>query len=120
MTAQLQKINAKYPIDREKISLLYVAKYSFTIIAEVISSILNALNSALSDEKDTPIIPELTQYFKIDLHPSTLKKRDSLIVNTQILVNADNNNNAVSVCESFKSISEDNELIYKKQNQNIT
>ena len=59
---------------------------------------------------------------ELNLSSETYRKRDSKVVNTQIVVMSESknlkraNNNAISVCESFKCISADNGLVYRNLN----
>lgn len=54
------------------------------------------------------------------LSPSTKRKKEATVVNVQILVESyskdktRNENNALSVCQAYNVLAEDNELIYKK------
>ncbi|MEG0944411.1 MAG: hypothetical protein RSD74_02235 [Angelakisella sp.] len=56
----------------------------------------------------------------LEISGDSLRKRDKPVVNTQVIVMAESNdpikanNIAISVCESFKSISGDNELMYSR------
>jgi hypothetical protein len=60
------------------------------------------------------------------LQPGTQQKKDSTIVETQMLVFSESenkmraSNSAYSVCEAFKSISSDNELSYRKYTKKTT
>lgn len=59
------------------------------------------------------------------LSSSTYKKKDSNVLDTQIVVLSDSldqtrkNNNIISVCHSFKTIDEDNELVERQVRKNF-
>lgn len=122
----MNRFNNNEPLDREVLSLQYLFKSTAITIKEILQGLFEGFNSIFSktETKSTSFleaaITNLVAVNKKELSKSTLSKKDSLILNTQIIVQSDSNdmqrklNNAISVAEAFKSISEDNELIYKK------
>lgn len=106
----INKLKSGDPIDRNKFGAGYVLKLMFNIIAHTLELIASSF--FLMKPDDTP-------KYDIQLLPETKRKRDVRICETQILCFSDSEshqralNNAMSVCESFKSVTGDNELVYK-------
>jgi hypothetical protein len=125
----IDKIKHRQPIEKQKLSTKYISKYVLTSLIGLIDSIMEVVFDFLGSpkkEKDNQMslldLAITTLNVDKDLSPATKKKRDTTVLNTQLLVVSESddktrrNNNAVSVCQSFKSIDGDNELIYKKFN----
>jgi len=112
--AVFNKYQQGYPVDKEYTNGLYLLKMAIKIIYSVVDTILTSLGSFLGTEVKTD---------KLLLNDGIIsaeskKKKNSPVINTQIIVLAEGSknikNNAVSVCESFRCLSADNELVYKK------
>ncbi|HYF75468.1 MAG TPA: hypothetical protein VD757_02670, partial [Candidatus Nitrosocosmicus sp.] len=120
----LKKLDDNYPVDREKFSVSYALKMILTILLEVVDIATDALSKLFGESKENQQVifqmPLLQQ--PKPLLPATSQKKDASIIETQMLVLSESsdrirgNNNAYSVCEAFKSISGDNELIYHRYN----
>jgi len=89
-------------------------------IFNVIGSILEGLGKEV--RKDSPL-DNLIGYLdknKVELSELTKRKRLDTVIGSQIAIVSSSNdknrslNNAISVCQSYRSIEGDNELIYKK------
>jgi len=101
------------PINKNKLSLLYLGNKLLLSISRCFDIILDSISSdKLKKEK---------RYKELFLTDDTKRKRDSTVVNTQILCFAESTdnyreyNNAVSVCQSFQCLdTDDNKLIYKR------
>ncbi|MFT9496833.1 hypothetical protein [Anaerosolibacter sp.] len=121
----MKKIDNKEPVDREKLNFGYAFKMSilgFIWLANMLTEIVNDLAGSTQTKKQEQSFLELaiSQVNKRSLSTATNAKKEKTVLDTQILVMSEStdkkriNNNAVSVCQSFKSIAEDNELVYKK------
>lgn len=126
----IDKLKNNEPIDREKLNLKYILKEGLIVLMNLIEDLLDCVGDFLGTEKKntTPSLAEvaissLMLEDKKKLSRATVNKKDMMVLNTQILVVSDSKdkirqgNNAISVCESFNSISNDNSLIYKKINK---
>lgn len=90
------------------------------IIFNILSSVIEGIGGNV--RKESPI-DKLTQYLnvnKIELSNHTNKKRYDTVIGSQIAIVSTSKdkqrslNNAVSVCQSYRSIEGDNELTYRK------
>lgn len=108
-------------IDKHKLDTDYIIKMSLFIICEALDLLLCRFTELLG-KTNTKSHPEvaLSKDYKKEPTKSTKSKRESTIINTQILTFSESEDkararmNILSVCESFKSINEDNELKYEK------
>lgn len=125
-TDTIKKVKNKELIDREKVSISYILKTTLSNVMYVIDSILNVITDFLGTDKDevenqlgllemaTDILHE-----NFNISAATKKKKNGTVLNTQILVLSQSEddtrkiNNAVSVCQAYGSIAENNELVYK-------
>lgn len=113
----LSKLQQGLPIDKQKFSWLYVLKLIGVEVLKTLDLIFEVLLGA-SDSKDMGITLANDKYQR--LSHDTRSKGDKTVLNTQIVVLSDSNNvirkqnNAIAVCESFKTLNEDNALIYKR------
>ncbi|MHC1750752.1 MAG: hypothetical protein AB9856_20965 [Cellulosilyticaceae bacterium] len=115
----LEKYENNEPIVKE-FGAEHILKGILNGVCTVINSILDAMGSEIS--KGSPL-DQLSQYFKInklELSEATKKKRFDTVIGTQVVVasgSQDNEratSNAISVCQSYRALEGDNELIYKK------
>ncbi len=124
--SMLQKFNDKKPLDR-KITFEFALKIIVGVIVGTLDIIVAVLNDFIgNNDYDTDNLYKKVMIAfedKPTLSNSTLKKKDSNVINTQIAVISDSkdknrrNNNAISTCQSFSTLREDNELIYRKTNK---
>lgn len=124
----MDKIKENKPLDKEKLSLAYVAKtaanYLITILDSIIEIIVDFTGGSTKKETSEQSLAEslatALDMNKIQPSTNTYKKKDLRIIDTQIAVvsysndNVRKDNNAISVCLSYRTIDEDNELIYKQ------
>lgn len=119
----INKLKINKPIDKEKDDSKYYIKMGVYITFNILDLLLNTFTEFIGgSERKEKSLAEIAVMNLKDLHLSdaTLKKKEETIINTQVLVISESNNiirsknNATSVCESFKTLNEDNELIYKK------
>lgn len=121
----MNKIKNGKPLEKDTFSFEYILKTGLGLLLSVLDVIINTLEDFLgSDMKDRQesiyksVMNILGQQNVIS--NSTRLKKESTVVNTQIAVQSSSkdltrkNNNAISCCQSFKVLDEDNELIYKK------
>lgn len=121
-----KKIKDGIPVDREKMSAVYVFKIGFLLLTELLDVITDSLmsfigdtNSNKNDFKDV-----LYKRFQMnEISPESKKKQNDLILKTQILVLSESENkrrstnNAIAVCQAMKCRNGDNELVYKRLNK---
>ena len=129
----INKLNNNKPLEKNIISFHYVLKSTLNIILSILQGCTDVINDFLGNTNDTntTIFTQLSNILNYNnkkvLSKSTLNKKESTIINTQILISSQSNddsrqiNNILSTCNSYSSISEDNELMYKriKNNPNI-
>lgn len=123
------KIKENKPIDREKFNAKYMFKICMSYIIEFLDMVREVLVDVTGGEPNKKndnlslleVASELLNNSKT-LTVATKKKKDAIILNAQMLVLSEStdktreSNNALAVCQSYKSIEEDNELVYKKVN----
>ena len=128
--ATLEKIKTNQPIDREKFNAKYIFKMALVILFQSIDSILESVGELFGTEKQLQKKQDTFELsiFGLDsakLSPSTKNKKEDIVLETQIAILSEStnklrmDNNAIAVCQSFKSISEDNELKHKKLKYDI-
>lgn len=122
----IQRIRNNIPVDREKISLQYISKIILDFFLDVLKELANTITEFLgSKPKQNTTLAEvaITSLMLEDrkkLSTATANKKEATILKTQILVlseslnKKDSFNNAAAVMGSFDTISNDNELIYRK------
>lgn len=115
----IEKYEKGEPINKE-FGSEHIIKGFFNALCTIIDSILDGLGSEIT--KGSPL-DQLSQYIKQNkLEPSeaTKRKRYDTVIDTQIVVVSGStdkercSNNAVSVCQSYRALEGDNELVYKK------
>jgi undecaprenyl pyrophosphate synthase len=121
----MEKIKEMKPVDKNKLTISSIAMNGIYLLLNIIDSVLNVVNDFLGgDELDDKnnLYKEVLGVIKQEgeLSTSTKKKKEATILNTQIAILADGadrtrkENNVLSVCQSYRVLDEDNELIYKK------
>ena len=120
----ITKMKRKECMDKEIVSLEYIFKITFTFICSVIDMLKEVLNDSLGGEKIDTKISTYGAFMNAlsvqndEISMSTKKKKDSQIINTQIAVISDSDdnvrkiNNIQSVCNSFRVLDDNNELIH--------
>lgn len=109
---------------RKKASVEYISKNIFMNIIGLIDSILDGIGDFIGSERkeEDSLSRALANILLTSTEPSeaTKKKKEARIIDVQIAVVADgidntrNDNNATSVCQSFRVLDEDNSLEYRK------
>ncbi|WP_039222538.1 hypothetical protein [Clostridium novyi] len=127
----IQKIKNGESVLNEIVSPLYILKLILTTILEIIQGFAEGFEELFNTKKEDKvnlienILNSLIINDKREISKSTQKKKDTNIINTQIVIQSDSPdinrkyNNALAITEAFKSISDDNELTYKKFKTNI-
>ncbi len=126
----MNKIKNGKPLEKDTFSFEYILKTGLGLLLSVLDVIINTLEDFLgSDRKDRQesiyksVMSILGQQNVIST--ATKQKKEATVVNTKIIVKSSSkdigrkNNNAISCCQAFKVLDEDNELVYKKiKNEN--
>ncbi|MGG7142504.1 hypothetical protein ACQPVP_03460 [Clostridium nigeriense] len=121
----MDKIKEMKPLDKNKLTLASVAMNGIYLLLNIVDSILNVVNDFVGGddlEDKNSLYKEVLGIIKQEgeLSAATKKKKEATILNTQIAVLSDGedkirrDNNALSVCQSYRVLDEDNELTYKK------
>lgn len=122
----MDKIKDNHPVDREKSSWIYIGKVVLIIIMEIFNVMTDVMNDLLGGvpvaAAEEPSILELavSRLNSRELSKASINKKDSTILETQIAVISESedkrrkDNNALAVCQSFKNVTEDNELVHRK------
>jgi len=111
----IQKYADGLPMDRQKLGGSYILKNILIILIDVLGVVLESVSDIFGAKK-----PEPPKMIRQNLSPETLRKKDSTVVNTQIIVMSSSENkhrainNAISVCQSFSALNSDNELVYRR------
>lgn len=111
------------PLERNKITAGYILKYSAICLLSLVQSVLDGIREMLGDNKGESKLDLLTDALNrthIELSECTKKKKNEVVIDTQIAVLGSGPNltrsksNVIATCQSFNSIEGDNELIYKE------
>lgn len=104
----IKKLKDDQPIDKDKLDVWYI----FKLLLFMILNLSDIVIECISGEVKKPIIKR-----EMQLQPATFRKRDERVVQTQILCMSESENkrraynNALSACEAFQIINQDNQLI---------
>ena len=126
----MNKIKNGKLLEKDTFSFEYILKTGLGLLLSVLDVIINTLEDFLGgDRKDRQesiyksVMSILGQQNVIST--ATKQKKEATVVNTKIIVKSSSkdigrkNNNAISCCQAFKILDEDNELVYKKiKNEN--
>ena len=125
----IEKIKSNQPIDKEKFSSAYIIKMAIVFIFQTIESMLDSVGDVFGVEKqskkDDAFEFPIFGLNNAKLSPATKDKKEDIVLETQIAILSESpnklrmDNNAIAVCQSFKSISDDNELKHKKLKYDI-
>ncbi|NFQ84202.1 hypothetical protein FDG04_02490 [Clostridium sporogenes] len=123
----IDKIKANKPIDKEKFNAKYIIKEGIILLINLLQDLLDTIGDfwGAEQKKNSPTLTEvaITSLMLDDkkkLSRSTVNKKDAMVLNTQMVVLSDSadikrqENNAIAVLEGYNTVSEDNELVYKK------
>ncbi|MDU5111161.1 MAG: hypothetical protein E6248_11985 [Clostridium sp.] len=126
----IEKIKEHKSIEKKQMSFDYIMRSAIINIFNLFDSIVQVINDftggAPENSKQSlyaAILGILEQ--QQSLSSNTNKKKEATILNTQIAVLSQSKditrkeNNALSVCQAYRTLDEDNELIYKKEKHKI-
>lgn len=123
-TKSIEKMKRKECMDKEVISFEYIFKVTFSFICDIVDMLKEVLNDSLGGNKIDNKISTYGAFMNAlsvqndEISIATKKKKDSQIINTQIAVISDSEdevrkvNNIQSVCNSFRILDENNELMH--------
>ncbi|MGX7745851.1 hypothetical protein [Rhodopseudomonas parapalustris] len=126
----IAKFKQKQPIEREKLSSKYLFKLVVNLLIEVMDGFMEVVGDFLGNKKKVNEMNYVelavaTMNLDKNLDAATHKKKDDIILKTQAVVISDSadkhriKQNALSVCQAYKSIEGDNELLYKSLKKDI-
>jgi len=133
----MAKVKEGKPVDKDKLNGEYIFKTAAGVVIYLLDAVKEVANDftggiALIKDNNVNFLEIASDLFNNPkkLSTATNKKENAIIINTQMLVLSESNdkirlnNNAISVCQSYRNISDinvgGNELVYKKiSNKNI-
>lgn len=120
----MEKVKHRQPLEKEKLSEVYLLKKAFGVIYEVIDMFMDVVGELFGAKKkkkqDQTFLEVALGLSKTELSKATVKKVDKIIVNTQMVLGSESTdndrkrNNAIGLCQSFNAIQEDNSIEYKQ------
>ncbi|MGN2371687.1 hypothetical protein ACTFJW_16875 [Clostridium cagae] len=124
------KVKNNKPLEKKITSFEYILKAILGTVLTTLDCILEVLQDFTggNTNKDNESLYKNVMSIigqQNDTSKNTKKKKEATIINTQIAVISDSidktrqENNALSICQSYNVLSEDNELIYKKVKKTI-
>jgi hypothetical protein len=126
----IEKIKEHKSIEKKQMSFDYIVRSAIINIFNLFDSIVQVVNDFTGGPPEgskeslySAILGILEQ--NQSLSPATNKKKEATILNTQIAIQSQSKddtrreNNALSVCQAYRTLDEDNELIYKKEKHKV-
>ena len=123
----MNKIQKHQPILKEKLNAKYIGLSVLTLVLSIFDNVFEILNDLLGNtnknsKNDLGLLEALVTALDVKdkVSPTTNKKRDIGVLDSQIIVLSESidktrqENNATSICQSYRSIDEDNQLLGKK------
>lgn len=121
----MKKFKDRKSIDKARVSFEYMAKNVILLITKFVDDTLSVMFDMIGASLDKQVDSLQSTVWRVleqqqDLSRTTLNKRKATVVDAQIAVISDSRDygrrvsNALSVCQSFRSIDEDNELLYSR------
>lgn len=125
----MNKVKKMKPLEKNKKSFEYMIKTFLGSVLFVLDSILSVIEDFTGGKKEDEKESIYTSVMSIlgqqnEISKSTKQKKDATVLNTSIIVESSSqdltrkNNNALSCCQAYRILDEDNELIYKKLSKN--
>jgi hypothetical protein len=125
-----QKVKDSKPLEKKATSFEFIVKTLIGTVLTTLDCILEVLNDFTggnTSDKDVSLYKSVISILSEQTTTSkaTKSKKEATIINTQIAVISDSidktrkDNNALSVCQAYHVLDEDNELVYKKVKNNI-
>lgn len=126
----VQKIKDNKFVDKKQISFEYIFKSSIMFISKLITDLLSVIDDftggkVQNNNKSLYEVAIGLFESRKELTPTTRKKKESTILDTQIAIFSESEdytrktNNALSTCQAYRVLDEDNELIYKKVKKSV-
>ncbi|MBN1050300.1 hypothetical protein [Clostridium botulinum] len=126
----LNKVKNNKPLEKKITSFEFILKAILGTVLTTLDCILEVLQDFTGTSSNNNSESLYKSVMNIigqqnTLSISTKRKKEAAIINTQIAIISDSkdktrqDNNALSVCQSYNVLSEDNELIYKKTKKTI-
>jgi Ni2+-binding GTPase involved in maturation of urease and hydrogenase len=121
----IKSYKENFPIDKQKVNVKYILKIILNLFVETANTIFNTLGEVFdgSQSEKTNFLPVLYQEKLID--PSTKNKRESVVIQTQILTLSESpnkkqqENNAYALADKFNIINGDNTLKSKNYYEKV-
>lgn len=128
----IDKIESHKPVLREKLSTGYIVKNILSAIIDLLDVILEILNDFMGGtnkkSNDTSLAKEIAiaLWDNEKISQLTKSKKEAKVIDTQMVIVSSSNdktrqdNNALAVCQSYRSLDDDNELNYYKITSNVS
>lgn len=128
-TNTMNKLKEHKLVDKPDDTIEYKIKVTLNFVATLMDTIIEVISDFLGNDYDkktslySAILGVLEE--QRELTSATKKKKESTIINTQIAVVSKSNdelrqvNNALAVCQSYRTLDSDNELSYRRYNKSI-
>ena len=119
----IQMVKDNRSIIRDKASTEYLLKTALNILSSIINAVVQSISEFLGNKvQDISLFESIAATLEThkNISNATKKKKECILLDTQIAVLSSSEdsvrafNNASTVCSAFNSISEDNELVYRK------
>lgn len=125
-TDTMYKLKEHKPVEKEKMNLSYVGKSALTFFFSLLDDLFEIFNDFTGGKKKKTNNQSLAEALATalesvkELSPATKKKKEIRVLDAQIAVVSSSvdstrrDNNALSICNSYRVLDEDNELQPKK------
>jgi hypothetical protein len=121
----INKLKKNTPLDRNTLSVKYIAIYGLIWIADLLDGLLDMvrdMGGGKQSQKPLSLVEVAATRLDLskDLDIASRKKRTDTILKTQMIITSESEDkgrkkgNALAVCQAYRGIEGDNELIYKK------
>lgn len=126
----IEKLKENKIVDKKQISPEYIFKTGIRFLFKTIDDLIQVINDFTGgnpEEKQRSLYDIVVGYMqnKKELSPATKKKKESTVLDTQMVVFSDSKdnirqtNNVLSVCQAYRVLDEDNELVYRKVKKKV-
>jgi hypothetical protein len=124
----VDKVKNNKPVERNKAGISYMLKYSLSLVDGLVSSVGEVLAGKKTvSADDNSILANLLEKFNggKKVSDASIKKGNSSILPSQVVVFSQSENKirernaAISLAQSFNTLNDDNEIIYKSLKKNF-
>ncbi|MCD3211087.1 hypothetical protein G8T71_06925 [Clostridium botulinum C/D] len=124
----IDKFKNNEVLEKRTFNKNYIGKKILQLVISILNSIVYGLNTMFNDNNNALKEMSITNLFNIEkreLSKSTIKKENNIVLDAEMIVLSDSidktrkSNNALSILESYGSISDDNKLIYRKMKKRM-